>query len=123
MERILTSQFGMTTVMPRVRTRKDGEEIRLDVLAYANDAINMATVVEVKSRARMEAIEQLRNIMARFRNLYPEHKDKRVIGILAGIDWDWGVADKAREAGFLTASIRDEVFTLTTPEGFEARKW
>nr|VFK15165.1 MAG: Protein of unknown function DUF91 [Candidatus Kentron sp. LPFa] len=123
MERILTERFGMTTIMPRVRTRKNGEEIEIDVLAYANEGINLAMVVEVKSRAKKEAVEQLRRIVKRFRDLYPEHRDKSVMGILAGIDWDWGVADRARETGFLTASIRDEVFTLTTPEGFQARRW
>nr|VFK17153.1 MAG: hypothetical protein BECKLPF1236A_GA0070988_101635 [Candidatus Kentron sp. LPFa]VFK32314.1 MAG: hypothetical protein BECKLPF1236C_GA0070990_101635 [Candidatus Kentron sp. LPFa] len=46
-----------------------------------------------------------------------------LIGILAGVDWARGVADKAREEGFLTASIRDEVFQLTVPEDFQARRW
>ena len=123
MERILTEQFGMTTIMPRARTRKNGEEIEIDVLATANEGINLAMVVEVKSRVRMEGIEQLQRIVSRFREIHPEHRDKAVMGILAGVDWDRGVQAKAREAGFLTASIRDEIFTLTTPEGFEARRW
>jgi len=123
MERILTKQFGMTTVMPRVRTRKNGEEIEIDVLAYANDDINLAMVVEVKSRVKAEAIEQLHKIMARFRELYPEHTGKAVMGILAGVDWDRGMEEKAREMGFLTASIHDEVFELTTPKHFEAQRW
>nr|VFJ96877.1 MAG: hypothetical protein BECKLFY1418A_GA0070994_106410 [Candidatus Kentron sp. LFY] len=123
MERILTEQFGMTFIMPRVRIRKNSEEIQIDVLAYANADINRAVVVEVKSRVKMEAIRQLQNIMERFRELYPEHENKEIIGILAGVDWDWGVAEKTREVGFLTASIRDEIFQLTAPEGFHARKW
>ena len=123
MERILTEQFGMTTIMPRARTRKNGEEIEIDVLATANEGINLAMVVEVKSRVGWKSIEQLQRIVSRFREIHPEHRDKAVMGILAGVDWDRGVQAKAREAGFLTASIRDEIFTLTTPEGFEARRW
>nr|VFJ87769.1 MAG: hypothetical protein BECKH772A_GA0070896_100058 [Candidatus Kentron sp. H]VFJ89505.1 MAG: hypothetical protein BECKH772B_GA0070898_100058 [Candidatus Kentron sp. H]VFJ96164.1 MAG: hypothetical protein BECKH772C_GA0070978_100058 [Candidatus Kentron sp. H] len=123
MERILTEQFGMTTVMPRVRTRKNGEEIELDVLAYANDEINLAMVVEVKSRVKREAVEQLRKIMERFRELYPEHKDKSLMAILAGVDWDRGVEEDARETGFMTAAIHDEIFELTAPAGFQARRW
>ncbi len=123
MERILMERFGMTTIMPRVRTRKDGEEIQIDVLAYANGTIDLAVVVEVKSRVKRDAVEQLRKVMVRFHEFYPEYRDKAVMGILAGIDWDRGVAEEAREAGFPTASIRDEMFELTTPEGFEARKW
>ena len=123
MERILTEQFGMTTVMPRVRTRKNGENIEIDVLATANDEVNLAVVVEVKSRVRMEAIEQLRKIVSRFREIHPEHKEKEVIGILAGVDWIRGIREAARRVGFLTASIQDEIFQLTAPEGFEARRW
>nr|VFK49537.1 MAG: hypothetical protein BECKSD772E_GA0070983_11874 [Candidatus Kentron sp. SD] len=123
MERILTEQFGMTTIMPRARTRKNGEEIEIDVLATANEGINLAMVVEVKSRVGWKSIEQLHRIVSRFREIHPEHRDKEVIGILAGVDWDRGIQAKAREAGFLTASIQDEIFELTTPEGFEARRW
>ncbi len=123
MERILMERFGMTTIMPRVRTRKDGEEIQIDVLAYANGTIDLAVVVEVKSRVKRDAVEQLRKVMVRFHEFYPEYRDKAVMGILAGIDWDRGVAEEAWEAGFPTASIRGDMFELTTPEDFEARKW
>nr|VFK80183.1 MAG: hypothetical protein BECKSD772D_GA0070982_10913 [Candidatus Kentron sp. SD] len=123
MERILTEQFGMTTIMPRARTRKNGEEIEIDVLATANEGINLAMVVEVKSRVGWKSIEQLHRIVSRFREIHPEHRDKEVMGILAGVDWDRGIQAKAREAGFLTASIQDEIFELTTPAGFEARRW
>ena len=123
MERILTEQFGMTTIMRRARTRKNGEEIEIDVLATANEGINLAMVVEVKSRVGWKSIEQLQRIVSRFREIHPEHRDKAVMGILAGVDWERGIQAKAREAGFLTASIQDEIFELTTPEDFEARRW
>lgn len=123
MERILSEQFGMTTVMPRVRTRQGGENIEIDVLAYANGEINTVVVVEVKSRVKMEAVEQLRKLLERFRDFFPEHKEKALIGILAGVDWDRGVEEAARDAGLLTASIHDEIFELTAPEGFQARRW
>ena len=123
MERILKEQFGMTAIAPRIRIRKNGEEIEIDVLAYANDDINLAILVEVKSRVKREAIEQLQKLMRRFREFCPEHRDKAAMGILAGVDWDRDVADEARKAGFLTASIRDEMFEITAPDGFEARRW
>ncbi|MES9901319.1 MAG: DUF3782 domain-containing protein [Sedimenticola sp.] len=70
MERILSEQFGMTTVMPRVRTRKGGENIEIDVLAYANGEINSTMVVEVKSRVKVEAVDQLRKILECFRDFF-----------------------------------------------------
>ena len=123
MERILAEKFGMTASLPRARIRKNGEEIEIDVLAYANDDINLAILVEVKSRVKREAIEQLKKLMGRFREFCPEHRDKAAMGILAGVDWDRDIAEEAREAGFLTASIRDEMFEITAPDGFEAHRW
>nr|VFK49049.1 MAG: Protein of unknown function (DUF3782) [Candidatus Kentron sp. TC] len=123
MERILAEKFGMTASLPRARIRKNGEEIEIDVLAYANDDINLAILVGVKSRVKREAISQLQKLMGRFRGFCPEHRDKAAMGILAGVDWDQGIAEEAREAGFLTASVRDEMFEITAPDGFEARRW
>lgn len=123
MERILSDQFGMTVVMPRVRLRKDGENIEIDVLSYANGELNQAIVVEVKSRVKREAIDQLRNIMERFREFFPEHKEKSLLAILAGVDWDRGVAEEAQGVGFLTASIHDEIFDLNAPVGFVPKQW
>nr|VFJ54515.1 MAG: Protein of unknown function (DUF3782) [Candidatus Kentron sp. FW] len=123
MERILKEEFHMSAIAPRLRIRKNGEEMEIDVLAWANDDVNLAILVEVKSRVQRGAIGQLQRLMGHFREFFPEHREKAAMGILAGVDWDRGIAEKAREAGFLTASIRNEIFTLTTPEGFEARRW
>jgi hypothetical protein len=123
LERILAEQFGMTFIIPGARVRKNGRSIEIDVLAYANDDINLAILLEVKSRVKWEAIEQLQKLLGRFREFYPEHRDKALMGILAGVDWDDDVADQTREAGFFTASIRDEIFRLTTPDGFQAKRW
>ena len=48
MTKILTEQFGMTTINPSVRVRdKNGNEQEIDVLAYANGKLNTAFIVEV----------------------------------------------------------------------------
>jgi hypothetical protein len=39
METILQQRFGMTVVMPRVRAKRNGEHLEIDVLAYANGDI------------------------------------------------------------------------------------
>nr|VFK66497.1 MAG: hypothetical protein BECKUNK1418G_GA0071005_109515 [Candidatus Kentron sp. UNK]VFK71693.1 MAG: hypothetical protein BECKUNK1418H_GA0071006_107818 [Candidatus Kentron sp. UNK] len=123
MERILAERFGMTFILPRAQIRKNGKTMEIDVLAYANDDINLVIAVEVKSRVKMGAIKQLRKLITRFRELSPEHRDKGMIGILTGVHWEREVAEKARKVGFLTASIQDGIFEITTPEDFEARGW
>ena len=63
MDRILRERFDMETVSPRVRVRKDGEEIEIDVLAYANGDRKAVYVVEVKSHPREEAIDQMKRLL------------------------------------------------------------
>ena len=51
------------------KVRKQGKTLELDVLAYANSEQNEAFVDEVKSHLRPEGIDQLRQILTRFRQL------------------------------------------------------
>lgn len=123
MERILTERLKMEVVNPSVRVRKGGEHLEIDVLAYANSAINQAYVVEVKSHPRQESIDQLRKLLERFRFFFPEHRDKSVFGILAGVDWAPGMRENALQAGFHVATIHDDVFELQSPDGFLPKAW
>ena len=82
METILRQRFGMEVVSPSVRVSKDGKHLEIDVLAYTNGELNTAYIVEVKSHAREESITQLKSILQRFRSFFPEHKDKKLYGIL-----------------------------------------
>jgi hypothetical protein len=118
MTKILTERFGMEVVTPSVRVSKQGEHMEIDALAYANSQINKAYVVEVKSHARDEAIDQLRNILERFRRFFPEHQDKQVYGILAAVDISEELKEKALKAGFYVARIHDEIFDLDVPVDF-----
>lgn len=123
MERILQQHFAMEVVSPSVRVRKGGEDIEIDVLSYANSNINEAYVVEVKSHPRQDAIDQLSHLLSRFRTFFPEHRDKAVYGILAGVDWVADVRQMALAAGFHVASIHDDIFELQSPEGFKPKAW
>jgi hypothetical protein len=123
MERLLRRRFGMTNVAPRHRVREDGREREYDVLAWANGKVNRVVVVEVKSRVKREAIGQLIEQVETLFDFVPELKGKARIGILSGIDWDVGVMEEAQAAGLYTATIRDDLFALTTPKGFRPRVW
>ncbi len=123
LERILETRFGITNVSPRHRVRQGGREQEYDVLAWANGEVNMAVIVEVKSRVKREAIAQLIEQLKALPQMIPELAGKARVGILAGIDWDPGVMQEAQAAGLYTATIHDEVFELTTPEGFTPRRW
>ena len=123
MERLLEKRFHMTNVSARHRVCDGGREQEYDVLAWANGKVNQAIVVEVKSRVKKEAIEQLIRQIERLPKLVPELSGKTRLGILAGVDWDRGVMEEAQAQGLYTAWIHDEVFDLTTPKTFQPRLW
>jgi len=123
MTKILTDRFGMEVISPSVRVKKQGENMEIDVLAYANSEVNEAYVVEVKSHAREEAIDQLRSILERFRRFFPEHKDKAVYGILAAVDLSDELRERILKAGFYVARIHEEVFELDVPANFKPKAY
>jgi hypothetical protein len=119
METILRQQFGMEIISPSVRVSKGGQHMEIDVLAYANGELNTAYIVEVKSHAREESITQLKSILLRFRTFFPEHKDKKLYGILAAVDLPNGLREKILQEGLYFARIHDEVFELDIPDNFQ----
>jgi len=123
MTKILSERFGMEVISPSVRVKKQGENMEIDVLAYANSEVNEAYLVEVKSHAREEAIEQLRSILERFRRFFPEHKDKAVYGILAAVDLSDELRERILKAGFYVARIHEEVFELDVPANFKPKAY
>jgi hypothetical protein len=121
MTKILRERFKVEVICPSVRVSKNGIDAEIDVLAYANSAINEAYIVEVKSHLREEAITQLNILMVNFRALFPEHADKKLYGIIAAVDMSEMLKNKVLEAGFYVARIQDETFSLESPSGFQAK--
>jgi hypothetical protein len=121
MERLLRRRFGMEVVSPRVRVTKAGRHLEIDVLSYANGALNQAYLVEVKSHLREEAIEQLKVLLRQFRDFFPEHRDKRLYGILAAVDLS--PEARALREGLYVARIQDQVFALDVPEDFQPQAY
>lgn len=123
MSKILTQRFGMEVITPRVKVKKGGDTLELDVFAYANSQRREACVVEIKSHLRAEGIDQFRQILQRFRRFFPEHQDKKLYGILAVVDAPDDLRQEALGQGIYMAGIHDEQFIMETPDGFSPKSW
>ncbi|HRD49592.1 MAG TPA: DUF3782 domain-containing protein [Candidatus Contendobacter sp.] len=123
MEKILQQRFGMEVISPSVRVSKSGQHLEIDVLAYANGSINEAYVVEVKSHLREESITQIKNLLERFRDYFPEHKDKTVYGILAAVDLSTALRERILREGLYVARIHDQIFELDIPDDFQPKAY
>ena len=123
MQHILQNQFNMEIISPSVRVKKEGKEMEIDVLAYANSTINEVYIVEVKSHLKEEGITQLQKIMKNFRTFFPEHKDKKLFGILAAVDMSSQLKKRILSLGFYAASIKEDIFSLEVPSNFTAKSY
>ena len=123
MQKILRQRFGVDTVSPSVRLTRDGQNLEIDVLAYANGAINAAYVVEVKSHLREKDIDQLLKILQRFPTWFPEHRNKALYGILAAVDIPDALIPQVLAQGLYLACIHDDLFEMQVPTDFQPRRF
>jgi len=123
MQRILMDKFKMEFVSPRVKVRKNGDTIELDVFAYANAEINEVYVVEVKSHVRSRDLEKMIYDLKRLPRFLPEHKNKQIYGILAAVDVTDEMKKQILDSGIYLALIRDDTFCLDVPENFKPKRF
>jgi len=119
MEKTLRKRFGMEVVSPRVKNIKGDKILEIDVLAYANSEKNEVYVVEVKSHLHHRELDQVLKTMEEFPKFFPEHKDKKLYGIVAAIDVSEEMKKQVLEKGLYLALIHDDLFTLKVPKNFQ----
>ncbi len=112
---VLAERFHINYISPRVLARSNGNYLELDVMAYS---LNDVYVVE-----REGDLEKIQNILRQFREFFPEHRDKRVYGILAAVDIPEDLRQRVLRSGIYLARIHDEVFDLEVPDGFQPRSF
>ena len=83
-----------------------GHHIELDALLVNGDSI---AIMEVKKRLHVNDVIKVRdNLIARFRHMYPEHQDKRLMVLVAGENINDDAATAALEAGFVILSFKTQ---------------
>ncbi len=123
MEKLLRKKLGMTTVVQRAKSNVNGEELEIDILAYANTDLNIAYIVEVKSHLKERDLDQVLKIMQQFPSAFPEHQNKAIYGIVATVDGSTEMKKRAIEAGLYVAIIHDEQFKLQVPKNFKPKNF
>jgi hypothetical protein len=121
MTKILQQRFHMDVISTRVISRKNGRTMELDVLAYSSSEASPVYIVEVKSHLREEGVEQTLKTLREFREFFPEHKEKKIYGILAVVDVPEKLRERVLEKGLYLASIHDDEFDIQVPENFQPK--
>jgi hypothetical protein len=119
MTKILSRNFQMNRIAPRLRAQNNGRSMELDVLGYSSAPEGDAVIVEVKSHLREEGLEQMRKILRDFREFFPEHAQRKVYGILAAVDISDDLREKVLNEGIYLARIHEGQFELQVPQDFQ----
>ncbi len=121
LERALREQFGMTTILSPLRLKRDGHELEIDVVGYAGDEHKEVYLAEIKSQLRQDGIAQILADLRQFPRFFPEHRGKKLFGILAAVDIPPDLRAQVIKKGLYLATIKDDVFEIAPPDGFTPR--
>lgn len=127
MKKQLIERFGVTCIAPRLLKRRNGQTFEIDVMGYSENGVGGSDdpgavfLVEVKSHLRQENIEQLLKALRVFFDFFPEHRDKKLYGIMAVVDGSEALLQKVLQRGLYLARVTDGIFDLEVPDGFEPR--
>lgn len=116
-ERIMLEEFHMDTVGP-IRSRKGGETLEIDAFGYANSNINTVILGEIKSHFREHHVEQVEQACQRLFHFMPEHRGKKVYGMVIFVKGDQNAIQLAAKHGIYIVEANDENFKLRNGKDF-----
>ena len=121
LKRILCERFGMTVIIAPQRFQIDGIDYEIDVVGHAEEESDEVYLVEIKSQLREDGIHQILEHLRRFPRAFPVHRGKQLFGILAAVTIPDNLRLQALKEGLYLATVKDDVFELSTPDDFVPR--
>ncbi len=121
LERVMREQFKMTVITSPQRIRLYGEVLEIDFVAHAGDELDEVYLAEIKSRLRQDGIDQLHDHLRRFPRFFPEHRGKKLFGVLAALEIPEDLRSKVLREGLYLATMREDVFEIVPPDDFVPR--
>ena len=120
MQKVLRERFGMQVIMAGVCSKIGGRSLELDVLASSPHKDEIY-VVEVKSHLKKRGLRHMLRKLRKFPEFFPDHKDKKLFGILAAVKASEEMQKCVIRRGLFFARVSDETFQVQVPEKFRPR--
>jgi hypothetical protein len=108
------------TVYQRVKRFSDEEGIEVDVMVVGRD---YAVLIEAKSTLQVEDVNDHLERIVKFRRLFPEYKDKKVIGAVGGIVIDEESDKYAYRQGLFVIAESGETVKILNDMEFMPKVW
>ena len=110
----------ITSVHQHVRIRRKGMETEIDILGINGE---YAVVIEAKSRLSVDDVNEHIERLKKFKLFFPEYKDRKVIGAVAGIKIDKGADRHAYKKGLFVIAQSGETVKILNDEKFTPEYW
>ena len=107
-------------VFPRVKARRNGDKMEIDVLAINGD---YAMLIEVKSTLGVDDVKEHLAQLQRFKSFFPEYRDRKLLGAVAGIVIDEGVDRFAYRSGLFVIGQSGETVKVLNDRKFKPHEW
>ncbi|MDE3265370.1 MAG: hypothetical protein OYL92_10410 [Acidobacteriota bacterium] len=110
--------IGVRSLAQRTLTRRGGESYEVEIMAVNGEEI---VVVEVKTTLRPEDVRRFRSKLVRFKEWWPEYRDRKVYGAMAFLQASDDVALHAERQGFFVIRATGDSASIVNVEDFEPR--
>jgi len=119
--RIFTERgIKVNTVFQRVKKQYNGDGIEIDILVINGE---YAVLIEVKSTLGVDDIKDHLERLGKFAAFFPEYKDRKVVGAVAGIVIDEGADKFAYRNGLFVIAQSGETVKILNDEKFTPKVW
>lgn len=93
-------------VLKNIGAGKPGHQVEFDIVMHNGSAI---AIVEVKYKVHPNSLDQIEKQMRRYRELFPEYKDYKLYGGVAGFSVPDDVVEQAHQRGLFVLKRKSDV--------------
>jgi len=104
----------------RSKRHRDGRDVEIDILGVNREYV---VAVEVKTTLRVDDVEDHVKRLEEFKTFFPEYRERKVVGAVAGMRLQEGVEKYAERQGLYVLAQSGETVQMLNDEAFEARVW
>lgn len=107
-------------VFQRVKTRRNGAEMEVDILAINGE---YAVLIEAKSTLKREDVNEHIGRLEKFKTFFPEYSGRKVVGAVGGIVIEEDSDKYAYRNGLFVIGESGETAVILNDKGFKPKVW
>ena len=118
----LFKEWGIAVdkVFQRVKTPKNGHSMEIDIMAVNGEYV---VLIEAKSSLKVEDVKEHIKHIGEFKDFFPEYRDRKVVGVVAGIVIDERSDRYAYTQGLFVIGLSGDSVKIINNKKFQPKIW